>query len=100
MELKYKMTSNIGILLKYSLIPTLLNIPFASCFFLINFDFLLPRISRCDNIIVLPLLVYETTGLKLLVFFCTLTNQMISFYIQSISIFFIFLTFYHSDAFF
>ena len=100
MELKYKISSNIGILLKCFLIPTLLNIPLASCFFSINFDFLLPHISRCDNIIVLPLLVYETTGLKLLVFFCTLSNKITSFYIQSISIFFIFLTFYHSDAFF
>ena len=41
--------------------PKLLNIPLASCF-LINLDFLLPHIAHFDNIIVLPLLGFETLG--------------------------------------
>ena len=45
-----------------------LNIPLASCF-LLNLDFLLPHIAHFDNIIVLPLLVLETLGFILYVFF-------------------------------
>ena len=33
MELKNKVSPNIGILLKGILVPTLVNIPLASCFF-------------------------------------------------------------------
>ena len=61
--------------------PKLLNIPLASCF-LINLDFLLPHIAHFDNIIVLPLLVFETTGLTFSVFvFCTLDNKITLLYI-------------------
>ena len=48
--------------------PKLLNIPPDSCF-LINLDFLLPHIAYFDNIIVLPLLVFETPGFILSAFF-------------------------------
>ena len=48
--------------------PRLLNNPFASCF-LINFDSLEPHIAHFDNVIVLPLLVAETFGSILSVFF-------------------------------
>ena len=61
--------------------PKLLNIPLASCF-LINLDFLLPHIAHFDNIIVLPLLIFETTGLTFSVFvFCTLDNKITLLYI-------------------
>ena len=75
-----KRSPNTGILFKRVLIPTLLNIPLASCF-LINFDFLQPHIAHFDNIIVLPLLVFETLGLMLSVFFYTLNNKIALFYI-------------------
>ena len=66
-----KTSPNIGILLIGVLIARLLNNPFASCF-LINFDFLEPHIAHFDNIIVLPLLVAETFGSILSVFFFAL----------------------------
>ena len=52
----------------FNLRPKLLNNPFASCV-LLNLDFLLPHIVHFDNIIVLPLLVFETLGFMLSVFF-------------------------------
>ena len=58
----------------------LLNNPFACCS-LINFDFLLPHMAHFDNIIVLPLVVFETLGFMLSVFFYTLNNRIASFYI-------------------
>ena len=51
--------------------PKLLNNPFACCS-LINFDFLLPHMAHFDKTIVLPLLVFETFGSMLSVFFFTL----------------------------
>ena len=77
-----KTSPNIGILLKGVLIPRLLNNPFASCF-LINSNFLLPRgnIAHFDIIIVLPLLVEETFGSILSVFFCSLNNKTTLLYI-------------------
>ena len=56
------MSPNNGIFLKGVLILRLLNNPFACCH-LINFDFLAPHIGHFDDIIVLSLLVFETTGL-------------------------------------
>ena len=56
------------------LIPMLLNNPFTSCS-LINFDFLAPHTAHFDYIIVLPLLVFETTGLVLSVFFLHFRQQ-------------------------
>ena len=50
------------------LTPKLLNNPFASCS-LINHDFLLPHIAHFDGSIVLQLLVFETHGFILSVFF-------------------------------
>ena len=52
----------------FNLRPKLLNDPLASCV-LLNLDFLLPHIVHFDNIIVLPLLVFETLGFMLSVFF-------------------------------
>ena len=49
-------------------IPKLLNNIFACCS-LINFDFLLSHAARFHKIIVLPLLVFETFGFMLSVFF-------------------------------
>ena len=72
--------SNNGTLLKDVLIPRLLNNPFAS-FSLVNFYFLAPHIAHFDNIIVLPLLVFETLGFMLSVFFYTLNNKIALFYI-------------------
>ena len=74
-----KVSPNIGILLKGVLRPKLLNNPFASCF-LINLDFLLRYIAHFDNNIVLPLLVFETTGSMFSVFFYTLKSKMALFY--------------------
>ena len=51
--------------------PKLLNNPFTCCS-LINFDFLLLHIAHFDKIIVLSLLVFETFGSMLSVFFFTL----------------------------
>ena len=62
------MPPNIGNLLNSFLTPNLLNNPFASQF-LINLDFLLPHIAHFDDIIVLPLLVFETLGFILSVIF-------------------------------
>ena len=59
-----KILPNTGFLFKGALISTL---PLASCF-LINFDFLLLHITYLDNIIALPLLVFETLGFMLSVF--------------------------------
>ena len=52
----------------FNLRPKLLNNPLASCV-LLNLDFLLPHIVHFDNIIVLPLLVFEILGFMLSVFF-------------------------------
>ena len=65
-------------LLKGVLIPRLLNNPFASCF-LINCDFLAPHIAHFDNIFILPLLVFETSGFMFFVFFYTLDNKIALF---------------------
>ena len=62
------MSPDNGILLNSVLRPKLLNIPFASCF-LINLDFLVLHIAHFDNIIVLPLVVFETLGLMFSVYF-------------------------------
>ena len=51
--------------------PKLLNNPFACCS-LINFDFLVPHMAHVDKIIALPLVVFETFGLILSVFFFAL----------------------------
>ena len=80
-----KTSPNIGILLKGVLIPRLLNNPFASCF-LINLDFLVLHTGHFGNIIVLPFLVCEISGLMLFVLFffvvvfCTLGNKIALFY--------------------
>ena len=65
-------------LLKGVLIPRLLSNSFAA-WFLIIFYFLLSHIAHFDNI-VLPLLVAETFGSILSVFFCTLNNKITLFY--------------------
>ena len=65
---KNKISPNMGILFNDVLILKLLNNPFACCS-LINFDFLLPHIAHFDKIIILPLLVFETFGFMLSVFF-------------------------------
>ena len=54
--------------------PKLLYNPFACCS-LINVDFLLLHIAHFEKIIVLPLLVFETLGFILSVFFYTLNNM-------------------------
>ena len=72
------MSPNVGTLLNGVLVPKLVNGPFAS-WFLINLNFLLPYIAHFDNIIALPLLVAETFGFMLSVFFYILKN-MIPFY--------------------
>ena len=66
-----KASPNKQILLKGVLIPRLPNNPFASCFS-INFHFLEPHIAHFANIIVLPLLVAETLGSIVSVFFFSL----------------------------
>ena len=66
-----KISPNNGILLNGVLRPKLLNNALAYCF-LINLDFLLPHILHFDNSIVLLLLVGETLGFMLSVFFFTL----------------------------
>ena len=58
--------------------PKLLNEPFASSF-LINIDFLLPRIAHFDNSIVLLLLVFEILGFMISVFFYTSNNTIALF---------------------
>ena len=63
-----KISPSNGILLRGVLIPRLLNNPFACCS-LMNFDFLLPHIAHFDNIIVLPLVVFEALGFMLSVCF-------------------------------
>ena len=65
------MSPNNGILFNSVLRPKLLNNPFACCS-LINFDFLLPHIAHVDKIIALPLVVFESFGFILSVFFLTL----------------------------
>ena len=62
------MSPNIGNLLKGVLIPNLLNNPFAS-YLLINLDFLLLHIAHFGNIISLPLLILETCGFMVFVYF-------------------------------
>ena len=71
MHLPDKISPNIGTLLNDVLTPKLLNNLFAS-WFLINVDFLLPHIAHFDNIVFLPLLVFETFGFMFAVFFFTL----------------------------
>ena len=71
MHLPDKISPNIGTLLNDVLTPKLLNNLFAS-WFLINVDFLLPHIAHFDNIVFLPLLVFETFGFMFSVFFFTL----------------------------
>ena len=51
----------IGTLLNDVLTPKLLNSPFAT-WSLINLKFLLPHTAHFDNIVFLPLLVFETLG--------------------------------------
>ena len=64
------------------LIPRLFNNPFACCS-LINFEFLLQHMAHFDNIIVLPLLVFEIHGFMLSeFFFYTLNNKKALFYIM------------------
>ena len=63
-----------GILFDGALRPKLLNISFTSCF-LINLDFLVPHIAQFDNIIVLPLLVFETLEFILHVLFLIFKQQ-------------------------
>ena len=68
-----KMSPNNGTLLNGILRAKLLNSPFASQF-LVNLDFLLPHYGHFDNIIVLPLLVFETLGFMFFVYFLHLTQ--------------------------
>ena len=68
------MSPNTGILLNGVLRPKLFNNPFACCS-LINFDFLLPHMTYVDKNIVLPLVVFQTFGFILSVFFYTLNNM-------------------------
>ena len=56
-----KISPNAGTLLNGVLTPKLFNSSFAS-WFLINLDFLLPHIAHFDNMVFLPLLVFETLG--------------------------------------
>ena len=78
MYLIKKKSPNTGILFNGVLRPKLLNNPFACCS-LINFDFLLPHMAYFDKTIVLPLLVFETFGSMLSVFFYTLNNMVALF---------------------
>ena len=72
MELYSKKKSpNNGILVNGVLRHRLLNIPFASCSF-INLVFLLSHIAHFVNNIISPLLVFETFGFILAVYFFTL----------------------------
>ena len=64
------MSLNNGILLNGVLRPKLLNIYFASCSF-ITFDFSLPHTAHFDDNIVLPVLVFNTLGSTVFVFFFT-----------------------------
>ena len=80
LKLQNKISSDNGILLNGVLRSELLNIPLASCF-LMNLDFLLPHIAYFDNNIILQLLVCETLGFMFSVFFYTLNNKMVFFYI-------------------
>ena len=68
-----KMSPNNGTLLNGILRAKLLNSPFAFQF-LVNLDFLLPHYGHFDNIIVLPLLVFETLGFMFFVYFLHLTQ--------------------------
>ena len=62
------MSPNNGISINGVLRSKLLNIPFASCYF-INFDFLLPHAGHFDDNIVSPLLVFENFGFMFSAFF-------------------------------
>ena len=73
------MSPNNGILFSGVLRPRLLNNPFAYCFF-INLDFLLPHTAHFDDNIVLPLLVFETLGFILSVFFLLFKQYVDMFY--------------------
>ena len=59
--------------------PKLLINPFASCF-LINLDFLVPRIAHFDDSTALPFFVFKTLGFMFYVFFYTLNNKITLFY--------------------
>ena len=74
---------NNGILFNGVLRPKLLKIPLTSCF-LINLDSV-PHIAHFDHIIVLPLLVFETLGFILSVFFYALNKKMTLFYIRDMT---------------
>ena len=69
------MSPNNGILLNGVLRPKLLNIPFASYYF-INLDFLLLHTAHFDDNIALPVLVFNTFGSTffLFCFFCISNN--------------------------
>ena len=64
----------IGILSKPDCIPKLLNNPVVSRF-LTNLDLLLPQTAQCDEIIILPLLSLQPSGIFLSVFFTFQTKQ-------------------------
>ena len=68
------MSPNNGILLNGVSRSKLLSIPLVFCF-LINLDFLLPHIAHFDTSIVLPLLVFQTFGFILSVFFLHFKQQ-------------------------
>ena len=78
------MSPSIGTLLNGLLIPNSLKNPFAP-WFLINLDSLLPHIAPFDNVIALPLLVFEIFGSMFSVFFYTLNNT-IPFYTYALFI--------------
>ena len=69
MELRSKLSPSNGTsLLTGILRPKVVNFPLSSCF-LINLDFLQPHTVHFDNVIVLPVLVFETLGFILYLFF-------------------------------
>ena len=68
------MSPNNGISINGVLRSKLLNIPFASCYF-INFDFLLPHAGHFDDNIVSPLLVFENFGFMFSAFFFSILSQ-------------------------
>ena len=78
------MSPNNGMLFNGVLRPKLFNIPLAFCF-LKNFDFLPPHIAHFDNIIVLPLLVFQTRGFVPPVFFLHLNNNMTCFIFETLN---------------
>ena len=69
-------------LLKGVLIPRLLHNPFAV--FLINFDVLAPHVEYFDSIIILPLLVFETSRFMIFVFFFYHLDNKITLFLYTI----------------